>query len=89
MGGSSDHKPILSLPSYRIAMRCMRLLMCSTQAQQHRITELEQQLEEANERLTVVEHACLESQQHASELRNELENNAGALLVVWELNRGI
>ncbi|KAK9807229.1 hypothetical protein WJX73_010919 [Symbiochloris irregularis] len=46
------------------------------QAQQHRITELEQQLDEANERLLVVEHACQESQKQASALQEELDSNA-------------
>ena len=60
-------------------MACEHSLAPSAQAQQHRISELEGQLQEANERLSVVEHACLEAQQQSSELRNELESNAGTL----------
>lgn len=50
--------------------------MCA-QAQQLQIGELEQQLEESNERLLVTEHACQEAQQQTAQLRAELENNAG------------
>ena len=48
-----------------------------TQAQQHRIVELETLLADTESRLAQAQHAQRGSQQGTDDLRHELENNAG------------
>lgn len=70
-----DDAVFLDEDAYKQIMPTMQYTV-KIQAQQLQIGELEQQLEESNERLLVTEHACQEAQQQTAQLRAELENNA-------------